>query len=49
LHPGLQPPLGAGSQPEQAWADSIAEAIDFEDESHAVGFDGWSDPSFDMG
>ncbi len=43
---GLQPPLGAGSQPDQVWADSIAAAIEFEDEYTVMGFEGLFDSVF---
>ncbi len=35
----MQPPLGAGSQPEQVWKDSIDDAIEFEDECSVMGFE----------
>ena len=40
LLPGMQPPLGAGSQPEQAWGEPFGSAVEFEDEFSAMGFDG---------
>ncbi len=46
LHLGLQPPLGAGSQPDQVWAESIAAAVEFEDEYSIMGFDGLFDSVF---
>ena len=49
LPPGLQPPSGAGSQPDQAWAEDIAVAIAFEDEAAVAGFGGWDGFIFDLG
>ncbi len=46
LHPGLQPPLGSTSQPDQVCADSIAAVIEFEEEYSVMGFDGLFDSVF---